>query len=367
MSDVIWAAIIGAVAVVVAAIITRPWGRGAGPRAIAFLLILAVVGTAIYIVYKPQIDGLATATIFKDTKLKALTSITMVSRDEGWAVGNEGTIMHYDGTGWKEIEEKGTISTNTLFSVQMVPVMGGWKGWAVGDGGIILKYDQGEWSEDKSPTSDRLFCVYMSSDKEGWAVGRDNNFHATILHYTAASGWTVWSKADGPFLLSVFMVSPDEGWAVGASGIVRHYSGGKWDAGAEYSNQILTWVQMNQSGSNGWAVGYRGTILQYSSGNGWIPYTSNPMPTTQQLHEVREMSDGSSWAVDNAGSILQYKDGLWSQVYRNADGPLNSISMTSANEGWAVGGDYAAGGEGFILHSQNGVWSKTQYQDGAWK
>jgi photosystem II stability/assembly factor-like uncharacterized protein len=64
----------------------------------------------------------------------------MVSATDGWAVGDRGTIAHYNGDTWEKVDSP----TNTwLHKVFMVSTS---DGWAVGDQGTILHYQNGVWS-----------------------------------------------------------------------------------------------------------------------------------------------------------------------------------------------------------------------------
>ena len=104
----------------------------------------------------------------------SLASVSMVSADEGWAVGRqgvEGVIVHYQGGQWSPVQING--GAEPLSSIDMLSAS---EGWSVGEQGTILHYSDGLWSKDTSPTSSDLNSVSMVSPTEGWAVGDGNNF-----------------------------------------------------------------------------------------------------------------------------------------------------------------------------------------------
>ena len=107
-----------------------------------------------------------------------LLSVFMVSASDGWAVGDDGVILHYSGGSWSIVTSP---TTRDLASVFMVSAS---DGWAVGFGGpgMILHYSGGSWSVVTSPTTDNLRSVFMVSASDGWAVGFGGP--GTILHYT---------------------------------------------------------------------------------------------------------------------------------------------------------------------------------------
>jgi len=56
----------------------------------------------------------------------------------GWAIGDEGTILEYDGATWEHIESPTTYRLYDL-------VTDGGNGWAVGDYGTVLRLENGKW------------------------------------------------------------------------------------------------------------------------------------------------------------------------------------------------------------------------------
>jgi len=68
------------------------------------------------------------------------------------------------------------------------------------------------------------------------------------------------------------------------------------------------------------------------------------------LNSVFMTSATDGWAVGLGGAIYHYTGGGWS-VYTTTGSTLNSIFMLSANEGWAVGNG------GTIFHYSAGQWA----------
>jgi photosystem II stability/assembly factor-like uncharacterized protein len=66
-----------------------------------------------------------------------------------------------------------------LWALKDVSMINAEEGWAVGRDGLILHYQQGAWQEAPSPTKNSLLSIDMISAEEGWAVG----WNCTILHY----------------------------------------------------------------------------------------------------------------------------------------------------------------------------------------
>ena len=145
---------------------------------------------------------------------RTLTSVYMLSPTNGWAVGEDGTIIRWDGSSWS------TISSPTkdfLMSVYMLSPTDGWAvgfprhpGWAVGkdQGGTIIRWDGSYWATLTSPTTSSLYSVYMLSPTDGWAVG----YRGTIIRWDGSS-WSTVASPTKAHLYSVYMLSSTDGWA----------------------------------------------------------------------------------------------------------------------------------------------------------
>ncbi len=77
-------------------------------------------------------------------------------------------------------------------------------GWIVGDSGTILRWNGAEWSTVTSPTTKWLYSVSLVSPDDGWAVGANG----AIIRWTG----TAWipefpATALAPLLIGVTVVS----------------------------------------------------------------------------------------------------------------------------------------------------------------
>ena len=263
---------------------------------------------------------------------KTLASVHMFSSDDGWAVGEDGTIVRWDGSSWS------TVTSPTgefIHSVHMVSPTDGWAvgissrigGWAMGTGGRILRWDGSSWSIAAEPTTSSLYSVYMLSPTDGWAVGE----YGTILKWDGSSWSTVASPTESSFY-SVYMLSSDEGWAVGFWGTIVRWDGSSWSTVASPTESSLLSVYMLSS-TDGWAVGYGGTILRWN-GTSWSTVTS---PTGSPLASIYMLSSTDGWAVGYGGTILRWNGTSWSTVTSHTTNSLYSTYMTSSTDGWAVG------------------------------
>jgi photosystem II stability/assembly factor-like uncharacterized protein len=88
-------------------------------------------------------------------------------------------------------------------------------GWAVGDSGTILHWDGSHWLSATSPTTATLSAVTLVPPNDGWAVGGvpliPYDSYDVILRWNG-SAWQLFSQHDTTWLMSVNMISPADGW-----------------------------------------------------------------------------------------------------------------------------------------------------------
>ena len=289
-----------------------------------------------------------------------LNSVFMVNSGDVWTVGGGPhpttscsvglcpVILQFTGGAWNTLTPPpGNYTLKSIFMVSSN------EGWAVGEQGspcgpasstcyptgIILHYTVsggvGTWATFPAPSSPApvhgLNSVFMLNQNEGWAVG-DN---ATILHYTVSGGvgtWNLVTVSGSPSLsldanlTSIFMLSPTSGWAVGgvqegsppsfsAGPVIIYWDGTKWEPVAVpsipggitptgHTSATLKSVFF-AAPNDGWAVGFPGKNF------------------TTTLHW-----DGVSW------EHVSLSPALLGQI----PPILTSIYMTSETDGWIVGG-----------------------------
>ena len=112
-----------------------------------------------------------------------LQSVWGCSPSDVFAVGQNGTILHYDGSGWSPMDSGTTKTLNGLWGTSSSDV------YAVGatNGRVILHFDGSSWQEMASPpTSFGYWNVWGSSSSDIFAVGSSG----TIVHYDGTT-WSV--------------------------------------------------------------------------------------------------------------------------------------------------------------------------------
>jgi len=278
----------------------------------------------------------STWSIFPSPITNTLRSVDMLSPTEGWAVGDNGKIIEWNGSAWSEIASP---TTNDLNAVSMVSST---DGWAVGDGGVLIHWDGDNWSAESTPVPGiQLNEVSMLGTSDGWAVGNGG----VILDWSGTS----WSSVTSPTSYDLFglgFITADNGWAVGGSwntGIGWYedakvkWNGSNWTLYTAFRLLDILYAVDFTSSTYGWSVGINNAKARWN-GTSWIQsYGYQPMT---YHYDVDMLAENNGWAVgwDYTRSNIRNWDGSeWVEVSCPVSDGLYGISMVSEDEGWAVG------------------------------
>ncbi|HEV2459298.1 MAG TPA: hypothetical protein VGS80_13140 [Ktedonobacterales bacterium] len=349
---------------------TRPRHRRlfSGLGALAAVLILSLLATLVFITH-PRVTSVSRQQPFAvpNGAALSLSGVSMVSSNEGWAVGNytppvnaAGTLTSHDkatavlyhvlnGTWTRTNVAVNAPGETQLYAISMDSPT---DGWAVGEklvfangqiATLLLHYDGHAWRQVSNSIQSGLGAVCMLSASEGWAlslIGTD----AAIYHYDGIS-WTpqavpavsVGGQQYSLELANLSMISPGDGWAVGATilpspaagtsgsaspvpaGVILHFTGGTWRVQQIIPNAAINGIAMDAPG-DGWAVGNDLTGQQTS--NGSSPNSSAPSPPMLLLH---------------------FTAGHWVKVLvphvdpQHLVGYFGSVFMSSPADGWISG------------------------------
>jgi inositol transport system substrate-binding protein len=271
-----------------------------------------------------------------DLTFKDLSGVWGSSGSDVFAVGQAGTILHYDGQAWSP------MSSGTPYNLWAVCGSSADDIFAVGERGTILHYDGHVWTSMKSGTGYMLGAAWCNSSRDVFVVGN----LGTILHYDG-SAWSPMNSGTLVWLTAVWGSSDRDIFVAGSrDGVILHYDGSNWSAA---QNEVYTgplWGAWGGSGRDVFVTGDSGTILHFD-GSAWSPMNSG---TAGDLWSASG-SSGRDIFVVGTGAILHYDGSAWSLM--NSDTTINMKSVW-ANSGRDV---FAAGHFGTILHYDGQAWS----------
>jgi hypothetical protein len=194
---------------------------------------------------------------------RRLSGVWGSSSSDVFAIGEQGTILHYNGSDWSPMTSGTTSNLEGVWGASHSDV------FAVGWEGTIRHYDGTTWSAMTSGTGNGLSAVWGTSPSDVFAVG----WEGTILHYVKpiqAGSLKIYNFNDlNGNGVPDFGESPLAGWELTISGIGKRVTG-----------------------SDGWIIIDLSTSGMYTVTetlkSGWL--TTTPNPQTADLTANNEVT-----------------------------------------------------------------------------
>jgi hypothetical protein len=288
-------------------------------------------GQSWQIVASPNVNGRA----------NVLTSVTAISKDNVWAVGQaakklngpvaQTLIEHWDGRSWQIVPSKNLAQegTNTLTGIAAVSAN---DIWAVG---IV---DQ----ESPPPGKPQYQALIEHWDGQSWQLVSSSN-----------------PGAMGSTLIGVVAISKDNVWAVGGligetMPLIEHWNGRAWSMVASPVLHGVGLIGIAAVGANDiWAVG--NGLVEHWDGHSWRLVTNDPKLA---LNVVIALAPNDVWAVGsshkdpaNFDTLVEHWDGKnWKVIASPNPGPsrnraneLEGVAATPSGKIWIVGFQQVSG------------------------
>ncbi len=290
-----------------------------------------------------------------------LNAIQMVSSATGWAVGDWGVILHWNGSNWNAIESPTEKDLDGLVFTSNV------SGWVYGTEGVILRYANGEWWTYSSMAPSPRRMVMDPEGEDGWVLGSWQR--GDIVLRWNGKDWATYT-GDGPDgeVLALDFPAPGEAWAAGwipgrsRVGMIWHWDGESWNREFEKAGIPLRAAAF-LPGGEAWGVGEDGMLARWDK-TGWMTADS---PTGQTLNAVALRTADDGWAAGEGGQILRWDGNDWSVEMpyiargRGENGlyaRLLAFALIAPDDGWVAGG--LEGGDfsqPWIMHWDGSEWS----------
>ena len=295
-----------------------------------------------------------------------IEKVFFIDRRHGWAVG-----------GWPrdyEVAIKGgmgvilaTSDGGKTWRTQLDSV-GGWltgltfldqeNGWAVGEYGTVWRTQDGggNWSQMRRvPTPAWLYDIHFIDKQRGWTVGRFETVMSTV------DGGKSWAKQPLPPLRrpyglslnfrAVRFASPSEGWIVGQHGNILHtVDGGKSWALEKIlvDEKLFDLINLNDisvSGKNQvWAVSQFGLLHRVPTSGNWKVM---PTGTTGWWRSVDFTDSLHGWITGDRGTVIQTTDGGRNWRKQRDSGRRMGVLYSSPHDHHINGSAMVAVGEQF--------------------
>lgn len=280
-----------------------------------------------------------------------LRDIWGASADDVWAVGENGTVLHWDGLSWcRHVSEN--IDYRDIYAVWGTDST---DVWAAGQLGAIYHWDGTSWSRFDSDEARRFRSVWGSSSDSIWAVGTEYDNYTVLIHWDGVT----WSDVDHAFVNdlqglwgmgSEFVVAVgSDGGGINTSAAAFVWDGESWTdvSSGCGSCEEACWLNSVWFSKHNdvWAVGgyycgkhsYTGHVLHWSGQSS--TWESVEIEQVDELYDIWGRTGSDIWAVGR--DILYWNGQSWSSEKSEAN-HLRAV--------WGIGDDvWAVGAEGTIL------------------
>lgn len=267
-----------------------------------------------------------------------LRAIWGSAANDVWAVGDNGTILHYDGMTWINVDVGEKIDLYSICATDKDNI------WIVSGSGSVLEYRKGKWEPAKTVRSGyELWSCHAVNNNNVFATSSDS-----VVNRFNGSTWSVAASslfAERAGVSALWINQKYEGWLFDRGGRGATLKDDKWTAtGASLGFPVYAMAGWQDSplwavggGASMWSVDkWQATALPQGSG---------------QLRAVWPLSANAAWAVGTEGTILAWNGSAWKKVPNPSKLGLNGVWGSSESDVWAVGD------RGTLLHWDGSRWS----------
>ncbi|MEW5849140.1 MAG: hypothetical protein AB2A00_10005 [Myxococcota bacterium] len=270
---------------------------------------------------------------WRGTELNSLTDLSGVdlhavfafSADDVWAVGDRGTVLHYDGNAVTQTPAPATADLRAVWSPYRGNV------W-VGGNGVLASWDGSEWR--RFQTSHNILAMGGRSEADVWALSE-----TAVVRFNG----TEWSSVKNVVGAKDMWVAPQDDVYVLVDGWTHHWKDNRWRTFANGEAPLLERLSGNTAGE------IRGTesgAVFRLAGESWVRITErNAEPLLRDLVTLWVDDRGPTYIAGRAGTLARVADGN----HEILAGPsrmehLYAVSGSAPDDVWM------AGRNGVILH-----------------
>jgi hypothetical protein len=274
------------------------------------------------------------------------------SAEDVWAVGEGGTIIHFDGARWAQ------VPSGTTDALVAIGGRGPGDAWAIGSRRTVLRLSGSTWRAAEMPKLDdepTFADLLVLPNGEAWIVGGatkkslagDEIISHCLIGHTDAGADANWKFDDdgacGP-LGRVWGASPDDVWADGGDDVV-HWNGRYLTRNPKQKPAAIV-------GRHGYASGWKLALDWGSGGMGTLVHPSPKIEDPGAARDFWAWSGDEVWAISKDGALRHFDGKGWSR----GDDPvyLRAVAARAADDIWAIAQESA------VLHFDGRVWRSSR-------
>jgi hypothetical protein len=282
-----------------------------------------------------------------------LNAIWGTAPDDVWAVGDAGTILHWDGSRWTSWTSGPADILTGVWATAPDDV------WAVATttsgrpspprDGFVLHREEGAWSVVSAPLTTGLLDVWAARPDDAWVVG-----YGGLVARGGRAAWTVLrTGVPEESVGRVWGSGPEDVWVAGGLAGVARWHGGAWTVPGDSPPDLARSIT-GCGPDDVWAADDRGRVSRWN-GAGW---TAIPGGTEASLSDLWCVEPGDVWAVgaawDPAHGTIRHWDGpsFTATEPEGVHDMLRGVWASSHDDVWVVG-DYGA-----VLHGNHAGWTR---------
>jgi photosystem II stability/assembly factor-like uncharacterized protein len=251
-----------------------------------------------------------------------LYDVTFVAPNDGWIVGEDELILHWNGKDW-EVSKPAVIDrwpySYDLYSVAFNEANDGWAAGCIGSEGgeyfLVYHWDGTGWSEVSLSDERNLWaCVHdivAVSSTDVWMVGtgrKEGKEYGFTVHWDGIN-WKRFSDLVTYSIASISALSSDNIWAITRSGMVLNWNGVEWSEKAklDYANSFSGPIIFAREPDDIFAAGNK---VWHWNGTTWTDLSSHgnlPIDT-----EIKGIVEGS---IDEGGHPFIYIVDSFGKMY----------------------------------------------------
>ncbi len=317
---------------------------------------------------------------------RSLLAVWGSTKNDVWAAGTGGTIVHFDGTKWDAVESPTKQPIFALWGSSASDVWLASSRAAVFRGGAFQAGSTAStWTtlpeltpvrNPWSPKESMMLALWGSEKDDVWIGGEPyqidewgafaSQWRTRLPTEEDSSPWTATkigggTEATTPPIRGIWGSSKNDVWAVGG-GDGLYYSnvstrGKTYHSTSVDGSGLPVWTEVDSQSvallfavwgsapGDVWAVGNEGTIRHWVTGA--KRWEIVPSPTTENLRAIWGSGPNDIWVVGEYATILHYDGKSWelatSALAVGAKPNLNGVWGSGADDVWAVG-------KGITLH-----------------
>ncbi len=266
--------------------------------------------------------------------------------EDVYAVGSNGTILHYDGAVWTQMESGTSTDLAGVWGCAPYNVV------VTGDDGTILQYNGTTWSSMESGTTEPIGAIWVFNPNpslEGfiaYAVG--GGPPGTVLFFDGLKWEAVHTGASSEFTnLFGFKDPKSDFWGgirvitVGKSGTAYFFDGENWIEMDTGTSEDLVAV-FGESPNNLYAVSHNGTVLQntkqYVDAGPFRSWLEAADLGGSGFSDMTARAYNDFFIVGNAGRIVNFDRDEFLEMPIHRTAKLNAV-WSGTNDVFAVGDD----------------------------